>query len=492
MTLFLHIGTHKTGTTAIQRFLDANRDVLAANGCLTVDFGTVAGHPLAWGLGFGLRPPTKSDAARYLELSRHLLTSAAARAADEDKDIVLSSEVFCEFMNAPGSIGQLKDFLAECGLTDVRIICYCRRQDHFAESLCNELIKGFHPRQLADAFSDWYMDYHRLLGQYADVFGADRIVVRPFETEQFAGGDLFSDFLDLLGLPATDEYACPSEDDSNISLGPDIVELLRLYGSMGLGDQTPDDPGGWLKRILLTSFDRGFLTHRQDDTPLLSPRQRVELIDRYDSSNQAVARDYLGRTDGRLFMEPSPNPDEPWRPYAGLTVETVTPLLLKILIQQQLAMDKMAGELSCLRAQPLFDTAAEEICSWDGEQLQANIVSYTAAHLCEPVVDEGLLVLESTDYDPGIVLAPLAVQASGEYVLRLTLHAAVNATCQLFCSTTTQPHFGDETSFVAHLTAGWHAVYWALPADFTGSLRIDPGDCAGRFRIRDLSVRKIN
>ena len=491
MTVFLHIGTHKTGSSALQRFLDTNRQALEAGGCLVPDFGTVASHPLAWGLGFGLRPPPEAAAAEYREMSRHVLTAAAAAATAQDKNIVLSSEVFCEFLNSPESIGRLKAFLAECGLTDITIICYCRRQDHFAESLWKELIKGFHPRQLADAFSDWYMDYHRLLGHYRDAFGPDRIVVRPFETEQFTGGGLFGDFLNILGLPATGEYASPSDDDSNVSLNQDIVELLRLYGSIGLGEDTPSDPGGWLKRVLLTSFDRGFLTHRQEDSPLLSPQQRTELIDKYDASNQAVAREYLGRANGQLFLEPSPDLGKPWHPYAGLTVETLTPLLLKILIQQQMAMDKMSGELDSIRAQSLFDTAPEEVGSWEGESLLAAIASYAKAHLREPVIKDGLLVLESTDYDPSIVLKPMSVQAGADYVLRLTFHTSVNATCQLFCTTQHQPHFSDETSFVAHLTAGWHVVYWALPDDFTGSLRIDPGDCAGRFRIRELSVRKI-
>ena len=32
MKLILHIGTHKTGTTALQQFLHANREALAARG----------------------------------------------------------------------------------------------------------------------------------------------------------------------------------------------------------------------------------------------------------------------------------------------------------------------------------------------------------------------------------------------------------------------------------------------------------------------------
>jgi len=491
MTVFLHIGTHKTGTTAIQRFLNANRAELADRGCLAPDFGMPASHPLAWGVGFGLRPPPEETVAQHLKLSRRLLTDAATRAAEDGKNILLSSEVFCEFMNDPDSIGRLKDLLGECGLTDIRIICYCRRQDHFAESLCKELIKGFHPRQLAEAFSDWYMDYHRLLDHYAEAFGADAIIVRPFETEQFADGDLFSDFLSVLGLTADDGYALPSDDDSNVSLGPDIVELLRLYGSIGLGDETPDDPGGWLKRVLLTSFDRGFLTHRRGDAPLLSPRQRIELIDKYDTSNQAVARDYLGRVDGQLFLEPLPNADEAWQPYPGLTVETLAPLLLKILVQQQADMDRMAGELYSLRAKPLFDAATEEVGHWEGESLLAAIESHSEAHLRPPEIEDGLVVLESTGYDPSVVMAPLPVEAQSGYVLRLTIHLPVNATCELFCTTDRQPYFSNDASLAAHLTAGWHVVYWALPDDFSGSLRIDPGDCTGRFRIRDLTVRKI-
>lgn len=41
-TLYIHAGTHKTGTTAIQKFLSANRDLLAKNGYLYP--GTDQGH----------------------------------------------------------------------------------------------------------------------------------------------------------------------------------------------------------------------------------------------------------------------------------------------------------------------------------------------------------------------------------------------------------------------------------------------------------------
>ena len=63
---------------------------------------------------------------------------------------------------------------------------------------------------------------------------------------------------------------------------------------------------------------------------LLSPQQRREIIAKYEESNTKVAREYLGREDGRLFYAPLPDPDEPWEPYEGLTVEKVVPILTQM------------------------------------------------------------------------------------------------------------------------------------------------------------------
>ena len=72
-TLFLHIGSHKTGTTSIQNFLAHNRDLLAARGYgypvtgKGLNLGGVIGNTMAEGdpssahIGMGRRKTVLVD-----------------------------------------------------------------------------------------------------------------------------------------------------------------------------------------------------------------------------------------------------------------------------------------------------------------------------------------------------------------------------------------------------------------------------------------------
>ena len=336
-TTYIHIGTHKAGSTALQQFLQVNRRAFETHNFHHPDFGDFASHALAFGLGFGIWVPPNTTREQLLARAKKELTSTTARAVKAGKNVVLSSEVFSAFsLKDIDVVNRFKAFLAECGLTDVRIICYCRRQDHFAESIYNERIKAGHPKELPTPGSIWNMDAHRLLGYYRDVFGADNITVRPFEKDQFTDGDLFADFLELLGLSLTDSFQRPPEDACNISFNRDITELLRLYGESNFDGAFGHDSLSWARHVLVTHFSRDTLKRDKADPPLLSPKQRIAFLEHYEDSNQAVARDYLNRPDGKLYAEPWPDPDEPWEPYAGLQGDKISPLLLNQLVRQHL------------------------------------------------------------------------------------------------------------------------------------------------------------
>jgi hypothetical protein len=63
----------------------------------------------------------------------------------------------------------------------------------------------------------------------------------------------------------------------------------------------------------------GFLKEQgRKDYPVFSPQQRLELIEQYAEENAAIAREYLGREDRKLFYDPLPDPDEEWQPYDEL------------------------------------------------------------------------------------------------------------------------------------------------------------------------------
>jgi hypothetical protein len=491
-TAYVHIGTHKTGSRALQEFFAVNRPLLEAANFHYPDFSSFASHYLAWGLGFGNWVPTGRTREELLEIAMNELRTATAQAVRDGKTVLISSEIFSTFsLKDPGIVGRFKDVLTEIGLTDIRLICYCRRQDLFVESMYSELIKNGHPREFEDVANIWYLNYQKLLGFYADAFGADCITVRPFEKGQFRDNDLFADFLPLIGLERTDEWGQPSEDTCNVSFDPDITELLRLYDLRKFPASGGYESLSWVKKILMETFDRDTLERQRQDPPMLSPAQRLEVLEKYDASNQAVAREFADIEDGQLFQSPWPNPDEPWEAYPGLRVEKIAPLLMHIIVKQQQEIEELSDRLTAGDDLARFLSARREICCWDASELRKHIASFSADHLNEPVVENGTLVLESTSFDPSLFLAPFAVEAGNIYVVRLSFHASMDTRLQLFFTTTDQPEFTETNSRSVSLTAGWHEVAWVLPEGFAGKLRIDPADGAGRFGLREFALRSM-
>ena len=62
----------------------------------------------------------------------------------------------------------------------------------------------------------------------------------------------------------------------------------------------------------------------------LSPAARRDLLHAYQEGNAAIARDFLRRTDGRLFDEPWPKNADGWEPYLGLSPERARTIAMAV------------------------------------------------------------------------------------------------------------------------------------------------------------------
>jgi hypothetical protein len=304
--LHVHIGRAKTGTTAIQTFLDSNRRALNEQGFEYARTGLlhINHQPLAWTLfkqAFdGGRGHYWQHARRYAVLSQAPeaywaeLRQEIERSAFDDfvisaeefgvvRDIELTSQLFADYVD---------------GL-DVRIVVYFRRQDEFLQSVYNEAVKGKETR-FAGGFWDYVQpildiggaDCLRVVEPWAKVIGKHNLRIRVYEREQLKQG-LLRDFMTTLGLDPEADYVIPS-GRSNPPLQPWALTLMR-----GL-NRYP-----WLRRYhgyyadllrLVGSARSPYATHQ-----LLSRDEQKALYARFADTNAIVARDYLGRSDGRLF-----------------------------------------------------------------------------------------------------------------------------------------------------------------------------------------------
>lgn len=184
--LAIHIGSPKTGTTAIQGVLKGNSGLLAERGYHYVQAGrTNISHNSL------VKPLLKGRAEETLCAIRNEV--AAHPAATH----VISSEVFFQ----PAVAQRLADGLVGVN-KPIKIVVYLRRPDQYAEAMYKQKVKNGRidpdPEQFLSTFLP-QLSYSPTLSAYRDAFGEMAMQVRPFDRRQFRDGNVVTDFLDQTG-----------------------------------------------------------------------------------------------------------------------------------------------------------------------------------------------------------------------------------------------------------------------------------------------------
>ncbi len=323
-TCLLHIGAPKTGSTALEKFLAYNRNVLNRlnwhypDVCLR-GFGH---HDLAFLISGGY-PDWATRQERPLD---ELLTELAKEVAEREQ-IILSSENFFLFSDPKKVANMLRnvDFPPET----VKVIVYVRRQDEVHISWYNQAVKaqgytGLITECIAETRDLW--NYADRLESWAEVFGRENIIVRPYQTEDLVDGDICLDFLRLAGLVAED-FEWP-EDTINTRINRDILEFQRLINRLPMSVQEKRRFHKQLIELTAATASMNLF----DDTSLLTVDQQHEILSLYTDSNACVARTYLGRAN--LFNENISDEISTGESEKGLTIEKLTYILGWILAKQ--------------------------------------------------------------------------------------------------------------------------------------------------------------
>lgn len=292
----LHIGTPKTGSTAIQCFLGDNRARLTAAGLLypgSIERGH-AHHDLAFLTAEGYPEWATAQPAPLIDLIAAVRAEREAQPAI--RQLLLSSENFY-WLSSPEAVC---DLAAALGYRpeQVAIVVYIRRQEAAVESWYNQLVKalgysaGFE-QSIADYDALW--DYDACLARWAAVFGSGQIVLRPYPDDE-AGFDARRDFIELLGIADADLHYAPSRP--NQRLVRDLLEFQRVINRLPL--PTVDKRRYHKQLIQLSAEGTGL---GLEDTPLHTRATREAVRERYAAGNRAVAQTYFGRD--ALFPPPA-------------------------------------------------------------------------------------------------------------------------------------------------------------------------------------------
>jgi hypothetical protein len=229
--LILHIGAHKTGTTAIQIFLRQQSDTLAERGWGLVAVNGVLnlGNCISFArvgarARFGFRPEL------YANLIRTLLQA--------DQNCIISSEDFF-FINDDEWIGRLSSDIRAV-FSQVTIIVYLRNQVDMAisnkaqgaktpqSSLIFGNSEAILPELTHDVFE--YLDYYEKLTLWRSKFPDCQLVVREYDRQKLINKDAICDFAEAAALGIVPQEPVTANETTGSKLTA-LLHKLRRAGT---------------------------------------------------------------------------------------------------------------------------------------------------------------------------------------------------------------------------------------------------------------------
>jgi hypothetical protein len=217
--IILHVGLHKTATSALQERLRKNSGKLFENGFFYPESDPLDAHHWLVSL---LR--VHDDGALIDPAGEEIFLARLAEqlVQADGRDIVISSEIFSE--NVSRSVVRKLPELFE----KVTVVLYLRRQDTLLESVHNQMLKqagfrsddilrsGFYPAcALYDTIELW-----------RDLVGEKNVIVRRYDSSKLFMDDITLDFLNAIGAPLDGQWLTTKSGQVNDSLS--MIEYLVL------------------------------------------------------------------------------------------------------------------------------------------------------------------------------------------------------------------------------------------------------------------------
>ncbi|MEM8496194.1 MAG: hypothetical protein AAF663_12500, partial [Planctomycetota bacterium] len=289
--LLLHIGTSKTGSTAIQAALHERTRALA-EACVT----DVSQQDWAAASRAALGRLDQPDPI-LVQRTRAALQQQVEHAHRQGRRLLVwSYEGFAGnslvgYRNAPRVAEALREITE--GLC-VTVAVYLRRQDLFLESVYAQQVFAGSSASF-EAFANRYgaqdFDWHALLATYADAFGHDALRPRRYEP-----ASLLDDFAEAVGVPLREPGQHPVRNPSCSALG---IAALRASN-----DQLDRNQQKRFRAAIKA------LSPKPSGQSLVffTAAQRREFIERYALSNALAAQRFFGTAEGDALFAPIEEP----------------------------------------------------------------------------------------------------------------------------------------------------------------------------------------
>jgi hypothetical protein len=292
-TLIIHIGVHKTGTSAVQLTFQQNPLALATGGVLYPAAGrpkdpafAFGHHELPW-MTLGRRV---SSASLFEELLEEISKSQA-------HTVVLSSEEFDRLDdNQALAIARLLP-------GKKKIVFYYRRQSDVLQGMYGtEACFVGEMRPIADYAKTLTseLNYLRLARRWASAVGKDNLIIRPYDRTRFPAGDVVRDF--LLATSMSHLHIPDGALDPNASLPWYAVASVQEMWKLGL------HPDAIYETIYALQIACRKVKGPYD---LLAPSEQRVFDAGFEDDNQTFLREFAPRHPN-IFRGVDNGSDEEW------------------------------------------------------------------------------------------------------------------------------------------------------------------------------------
>lgn len=466
LKVYFHIGQAKTGSSAIQSFLNYNREVLAKeHKILYPNFNSNE----SFEKGFD------HNHANYFH-KLHKISDKKIKFA-EFKDcleysihngieiIVFSAEMF-EFEWLPIIIKEASELFK----FDFSVILYLRRQDHYLEAAWKQ---WGHKMVNVDSIQVYskrvHLNWHDTFNTWLKHISPEKFTVKPYEKSSI-GEDIIGDFMSLLGIDSLIGFKTPPNNslNKNNGLNTDVIEILKLCRSAE----------GSIHNNILLEFVYNSLPEHYKKPPMvsyniLSPRERLKIIEQYTESNNKIASIFFGE-GSVLFHDPLPDLGEPWEPYSGLTLEKAIPIIMEILLKLSKDIDQTTQLIQSKKV----------IYSFCGIDIFNN--SIFSKQIVHKQLINNEIHFESRKDDP-IIKLPKTNIPINYFTIKIEISVSVDTIIQLFYKTKFISQYIEEKSLKSNIHAGRNIVTFKInERNVYNRLRLDPGCHAGKYIIHKI------
>ena len=298
-SLYLHIGTEKTGSTTLQNFLAVNEELLNLHNftyCCDPEksYYSQADPIINFGAHFPLAACFSTDCPDYIQESKFkasdiVLDELKKDLEDESKNVIISAEYFSSRVRSIEDIFKLKTALAS---HNVKVVVYIRPQyDLFCAAYNTSIITGRRDKfRISEAnLNNEYFNYALLIEPWEKVFGTKNIIIRDYK--QLVNNDIRYDFTKIIGIESQSEFYYG--DNQNVSIDTKKIEAVRLINHylplFGTVSQEISLRSNQIRNVLL----RHFIMKGMKANNIISLADKITIYYLYLSSNKVIQEKFM-------------------------------------------------------------------------------------------------------------------------------------------------------------------------------------------------------